>query len=64
MKRKWIVILGCSIAMFCFTSIAIGAEEACITCHRDISPGQVADWASSKHSEEDVTCSVCHGEEH
>jgi len=64
MKRKRIVILGCSIAMFCFTGMAIGAEEACITCHRDISPGQVADWESSKHSEEDVTCSVCHGEEH
>ena len=64
MKRKWIVVLGCSIAMFCFTGLAIGAEEACITCHRDISPGQVADWESSKHSEEDVTCSVCHGEEH
>jgi len=64
MKRKWIVVLGGSIAMFCFTGMAIGAEEACITCHRDISPGQVADWESSKHSEEDVTCSVCHGEEH
>ncbi|MCD6198595.1 MAG: cytochrome C [Deltaproteobacteria bacterium] len=64
MKRKWIVVLGCSIAMFCFTGLAIGAEEACITCHKKISPGQVADWESSKHSEEDVTCSVCHGEEH
>jgi hydroxylamine dehydrogenase len=64
MKRKWIVVLGCSIAMFCFTGLAIGAEEACIICHRDISPGQVADWESSKHGIEGVTCSVCHGEEH
>ncbi|UCD87855.1 MAG: cytochrome C, partial [Desulfobacterales bacterium] len=40
------------------------AEEACITCHRTISPGQVADWESSQHSKEDVTCSVCHGEVH
>jgi len=55
MKRKWIVVLGCSIAMFCLTGLAIGAEEVCITCHKKISPGQVADWESSKHSKETVT---------
>ncbi|MFH1674507.1 MAG: multiheme c-type cytochrome, partial [Pseudomonadota bacterium] len=43
---------------------AMAEEETCITCHRDISPGQVADWEASKHSENDITCSVCHGEEH
>ena len=43
---------------------AIGAEENCITCHTKISPGQVADWRSGKHSQEDVTCATCHGEDH
>mgnify|MGYP007027659236 CR=1 FL=1 len=37
------------------------SQGLCITCHKDISPGQVADWKSSK---EDVTCSVCQGEGH
>ena len=64
MKKKWIVVLGCSISVFCFTALAVGAEDACITCHKKISPGQVADWESSRHSKEDVTCSVCHGDEH
>jgi hydroxylamine dehydrogenase len=64
MRKKVFTVLVCLFAMFCFTGLAIRAEEACITCHRDISPGQVADWESSKHSEEDVTCSVCHGEMH
>ena len=64
MKKKWIVVLGCSISVFCFTPLAVGAEDACITCHKKISPGQVADWESSMHSKEDVTCSVCHGENH
>ncbi len=64
MKKKWIVVLGCSISVFCFTALAVGAEDACITCHKKISSGQVADWESSMHSKEDVTCSVCHGENH
>ena len=64
MKKKWGYLLGCSIAIICFTAPALAAEEACITCHKTISPGQVADWESSTHSKEDVTCSVCHGEAH
>ncbi len=40
------------------------AEEACITCHKKVTPGQVKDWSVSKHAENDITCSVCHGEGH
>jgi hypothetical protein len=50
--------------MICSTFAAFAAEEACITCHRKISPGQVADWQSGKHSKEDVTCATCHGDKH
>jgi hypothetical protein len=64
MKKAWIVVLGVMLAAFCFTDLAVAKEEKCITCHRDISPGQVADWEASKHSGEDVTCSACHGNEH
>lgn len=64
MKKKWVHLLGWSIAIICLTAPALAAQEACITCHRTISPGQVADWESSKHSKEEVTCSVCHGEAH
>jgi hydroxylamine dehydrogenase len=67
MRKRWIVVLWCSIAVFgfiCFTTLAIAAKDACITCHKEISPGQVADWESSRHSEEEVTCFVCHGDAH
>jgi len=64
MKRTWIAALGCTLAMIFVASLSMAEEEACITCHRDISPGQVADWEASVHSTEDVTCSVCHGEKH
>jgi hypothetical protein len=50
--------------MIFVAGLSMAEEEACITCHRDISPGQVADWEASVHSKEDVTCSVCHGEKH
>lgn len=64
MKKRFSSVLGCALTLLYFASLAVAAEEGCITCHRDISPGQVADWESSKHSKEDVTCSVCHGEKH
>lgn len=38
--------------------------EVCITCHNRMSPGQVADWKSSKHAAEGITCSACHGDAH
>ncbi len=63
MKKRF-AILGCVLAVCCFTASAMAAEEACITCHRNVSPGPVADWASSRHSKEEVTCSGCHGVEH
>jgi hypothetical protein len=40
------------------------ADEACIQCHEQISPGQVGDWRSSRHSRESVGCADCHGDKH
>ena len=64
MKRVWIATVGCLLATICFTFSAFATEDACVSCHRDISPGQVADWESGKHSKEDVTCATCHGDKH
>ncbi len=38
--------------------------QECVTCHKDITPNIVSDWQLSKHSENEVDCSACHGEEH
>jgi hypothetical protein len=40
------------------------AAEDCVTCHKELTPGIVTDWTISKHAENDVSCSVCHGEDH
>ncbi|MBN1850947.1 MAG: cytochrome C [Deltaproteobacteria bacterium] len=36
----------------------------CVTCHKTVTPGIVADWEWSKHAQNEVSCSVCHGEHH
>jgi hydroxylamine dehydrogenase len=38
--------------------------QVCVECHRKNTPNIVADWQLSKHNQNDVTCSACHGEEH
>jgi hypothetical protein len=36
------------------------AQEQCIECHRNQSPGIVSQWEESKHAVNDVTCISCH----
>ena len=54
--------------MFILTLLAagflMGHATDCITCHQTETPGIVADWKASKHSQNNVDCSVCHGELH
>lgn len=49
--------------LFVFTTFSF-AKESCIICHQGVTPELVTDWMVSKHSENDVTCSVCHGKDH
>ncbi len=43
---------------------ALAEKPSCVECHVDITPGIVTDWRLSAHSENEVTCGVCHGEGH
>ena len=40
------------------------SKNPCVQCHEKISPGQVTDWRVSRHYEEEINCSDCHGEDH
>ncbi len=57
---------GAMILAFLLTAAVVGiaGADACIDCHRTSTPGIVADWQLSKHSQNGVTCSTCHGEDH
>jgi len=48
-------------------SIALCAgayAQECVDCHKKVTPNIVSDWQISKHSQNEVNCSVCHGELH
>ncbi len=64
MTKKLTIMMGLAIAVICYSTLAVAAQEVCIGCHKAVSPGLVADWESSAHSNEDVTCSTCHGDKH
>ncbi|MBI5967770.1 MAG: hypothetical protein HY882_07930 [Deltaproteobacteria bacterium] len=40
------------------------SAEICVDCHRKVTPNIVSDWQLSKHSKNNVDCSVCHGDLH
>ncbi len=45
--------------------LASGAlAQECVECHIKVTPNIVSDWQLSKHSQNDVDCSICHGDQH
>ena len=62
--EKFFILFFASIMMLLFMADIALAEDACIKCHRALTPLQVKDWQASKHGELGITCSVCHGTKH
>ena len=51
-------------AFLVLTLFALAHSQECVQCHKKTTPNIVSDWQLSKHSQNEVDCSVCHGEEH
>jgi hydroxylamine dehydrogenase len=54
------------IAVMCWLCVmgsAVQAQE-CLECHQETTPGIVADHKLSKHFENGIDCSICHGGDH
>ncbi|MFQ6083560.1 MAG: multiheme c-type cytochrome [Candidatus Aminicenantia bacterium] len=49
--------------MSLFLAFSASAQE-CVDCHKKVTPNIVSDWQLSKHSQNEVDCSVCHGDQH
>jgi len=58
----------CVISLFILISTVWAAAEAsaaqCIDCHSKVTPNIVSDWKLSRHSQMEVTCVACHGDQH
>lgn len=38
--------------------------QVCVDCHQKHTPNIVSDWKISKHGRHNLSCAVCHGQEH
>jgi len=60
MLPKKTLLLVSAMALVCAGAFA----EDCLTCHKKVTPNIVSDWQISRHSQNDVDCSTCHGDLH
>lgn len=53
------------LSLFC-TALFAGSSSAgtCVDCHKTVTPAVVSDWQLSKHAENGIDCSGCHGDGH
>jgi hypothetical protein len=52
------------IMLLCAIFSTFSYAQECVDCHKKGTPNIVTDWQLSKHSQNEVTCSVCHGDGH
>ncbi len=61
MKHIYYILL--TITMSIIFTMAISAQ-VCVNCHKNVTPSIVTDWQISKHSQNGIECSTCHGDKH
>jgi len=66
MRRNVALALGFLVLLLFTGTPWARAENVCVQCHAkpEVTPLQVKDWQTSKHAQSDVTCDVCHGDQH
>lgn len=64
MRRFCCLTLLSFAAVLILCSFVMAQEEICVGCHQATTSGLVKDWRASKHSQNGVSCSKCHGDKH
>jgi hydroxylamine dehydrogenase len=44
--------------------VSAASAQVCVECHKKITPNIVSDWQLSKHNQNKIGCSDCHGDQH
>jgi hydroxylamine dehydrogenase len=60
-KKAFQTVLFISLSLI-IVSTAFAQE--CVECHKKTTPDIVSDWQLSKHSQNKIDCSECHGDKH
>jgi len=42
--------------------VSLASAQVCVECHKKITPNIVSDWQLSKHHQNKIGCSECHGD--
>ncbi len=52
------------VMLISFVFVAAVSAQVCVECHQKVTPNIVSDWQLSKHGQNKVDCSECHGDRH
>ncbi|HMK77146.1 MAG TPA: multiheme c-type cytochrome, partial [Thermodesulfobacteriota bacterium] len=52
------------IIFFSVVFVSAASAQVCAECHKKITPNIVSDWQLSKHHQNKIDCSDCHGDQH
>jgi hypothetical protein len=44
--------------------VSAASAQVCVECHKKVTPNIVSDWQLSKHFQNKIDCSECHGDQH
>ena len=48
----------------CIFFVSAASAQVCVDCHKKVTPDIVSDWQLSKHNQNKIDCSECHGDQH
>jgi hydroxylamine dehydrogenase len=52
------------IIFLAFIFVSAVSAQVCVECHKKVTPHIVSDWQLSKHNQNKIDCSECHGDQH
>jgi hydroxylamine dehydrogenase len=58
------IFLSALIILLSLVFVSPASAQVCVECHKKVTPGIVNDWQLSKHHQNKIDCSECHGDQH
>jgi hypothetical protein len=59
-KNSYLLLLIALITLITLKTVIVNADEQCITCHNESTPGIIVQYKQSIHFNEEIGCTACH----